>query len=188
MNIALFGADGQSISLVQSMTATGRNVVCFACDIPSAFITAVEELFPNGIEARPWELLLDTSQFDVVVVAPSDDVDRRARQLPKLVQVGVPMILLHPACESIVGYELEMIRKDAGGVLIPVSPGVYHPAMFRLEQLARAPSGELGRVQQLTFDRELADRTEESVLRQFAQDAMLIRLILGDATKRTGPG
>ena len=69
---------------------------------------------PRQLPLRPegqWEELLLADTVDGVILAPEpqrsleDPVIQEA--LRKLTQAQVPLLVVHPACESIVGYELD---------------------------------------------------------------------------------
>jgi hypothetical protein len=115
--------------------------------------------------------------------------ERRADQLRKLAQAAVPMLVIHPACEMIVGYELEMIRADSGGIMHPFVPGLNHPAIEDVQVLAQSEPSPLGEVEQVILERQIADRSRAAVLTQFARDAALLRRLLGTIHQvaATGP-
>ncbi|HEU5089681.1 MAG TPA: hypothetical protein VFT99_19635, partial [Roseiflexaceae bacterium] len=114
---------------------------------------------------------------------------RRAEQVRKLVQAGVPLLVSHPVHTSmLIYYELDMIRRETGGILIPYLPARYHPAVQLLRGRLDSASGEsadaqLGQLEQLIVDRMLAERREEAVLRQFAVDVDLVQLLCGPMNK-----
>ena len=102
-----------------------------------------------------WEALLDLELVDAVVVARGPDEDRRAEQLRKLIQTGVPLLVSHPVVDSmLIYYELDMIRRETGSVVIPDllpaapsghrKPGRHDP---------RAPESPIGRVEQVLVQR-----------------------------------
>ena len=88
-----------------------------------------------------WEELFLQSSADAVIVgrggkeaaarANIDPAERRADQLRKLVQAAVPLIVVCPACEAIVGFEIEMIRRGYQSIIVPFIPGGFRPASDR---------------------------------------------------------
>jgi len=137
-----------------------------------------------------WEALFISGTADAVVVgrggaevaiaANIDPVERRADQLRKLVQAAVPLVIVCPACEAIVGFEIEMIRSDTKSVIVPYSPGFFGSAVRELEGIVslreNSPCGE---IEQIAFTREQRDRSREAVLRQLARDVAIIRRLIG---------
>jgi hypothetical protein len=92
----------------------------------------------------------------------------------------VPMIVVCPACEAIVGFEIEMISRDMHGVIVPYSPGAQHPAISHLTDLvSQADVSPLGKVEQIALERERGDRSREAVLVQLARDVAVLRQLVG---------
>src|SRR5262249_47889476 len=108
------------------------------------------------------------------------DAERRAEQLRKLAQAAVPMIVVCPACEAIIGFEIEMIRRDTRGILVPYSPGADHPAISGLADLTfSGESSPLGKIEQIVLERESSDRSRDAVLVQLSRDAAVLRQLIG---------
>jgi hypothetical protein len=82
-----------------------------------------------------------------------------------------------------------MIRQAAGGRIVPYRPGMYHPAVHDVAELVRSgPEGPLGHIEQILWQRELADRTRESVLTHLAADLALLRRWIGRLTSLAASG
>jgi predicted dehydrogenase len=100
------------------------------------------------------------------------------------VQAGRTLVLSQPLELSMLwAYELDMIRKDSGARLIPVLPDRLHPFLTRLKETIEAGlagAGALGPLETIECQRRLRDRSRESVLGQFARDADLLRVLVGD--------
>ena len=81
-------------------------------------------------------------------------------------------------------YELEMIRRETACPVLAYLPARWHPAIPTL-RTARDGRKQIANrsVEQLSFQRYIAQRDRETVLRQFAVDADLLQFIAGDATK-----
>ncbi len=198
MKFALLGCDDEALELVASALAEGNHALVAAYDV-AAYQARLRQLAPLARYNDDWESLLVGSEAEAVIVArgkfdPSAESgfsgdERRADQLRKLAQAAVRMLVVHPACEMIVGYELEMIRADSGGVMLPYVPGLHHPAIAELETLAADETSPLGEVEQVTLERQMADRSRTAVLTQFARDAALMRRLLGTICQiaATGP-
>ncbi len=156
-------------------------------DFPAVDRSALKGALP-GTEEAPWEILLNDSRIDAVVVAtPAEgaDPELRAEQLRKLVQAGVPLLVAHPVLDSVlIYYELDMIRGESGGVVVPYLPGRWSPEVKRMAELVAAgEESPIGRIEQAAFDRALSRRDKPTALAQFARDVDLIRAVCGDVTR-----
>jgi predicted dehydrogenase len=127
MNLGLLGID-PSTATVAAAALRGGVRIPVACDMPAG--AAPLEPSPRSVS---WEHLLDPATCDAVLVASSDWSDDRAEVVRKLVQAGRPLILSQPLDLSMLyAYELDMIRRDSGAVLVPILPDRLHPFMARL--------------------------------------------------------
>lgn len=199
MKLALLGADDESLALVRWAVRSGQHDLVSAFDVgPRAM--DVRAIAPHVRLNEDWESLVLGSAVDAVIVARAGaglanetgipDDERRADQLRKLAQAAVPMLVVCPACEAIVGFEIEMIRRDAKGVIIPFVPNLGHPAMAQLRALIDAGDAPpIGQVEQITFERQDVHRDRAAVLLQLARDVALLRELIGNirSVNATGP-
>ncbi len=123
-----------------------------------------------------WESLLASDTAEAVIVCPGADADLRAEQLRKLVQAGVPLILTHPVDDSmLICYELDMIRRETGCVMLPYVAYRWHEGLKRLATiLADGTGSPIGAAEQIVMERALEDRSRPQVVRQFARDVELL--------------
>jgi hypothetical protein len=189
MRIALLGADQESLTLVRWAVEKGGHelVAAYDSDSHSAVIRGIA---PAVRLTESWEELLLGTAANAVVMGRGgkeaaarqaiDFIERRADQLRKLVQAAVPMIVVCPACEAIVGFEIEMIRRDTNAVIFPYVPHMYHPGVLRLEEMVRLPGDSpIGDIEQVAFEREQEDRTRPPVLNRLARDMTLLHVLIG---------
>jgi hypothetical protein len=187
MKLALLGADDDSLDLIR--WALEREVHVLTASYDSDDHAAVVRLLaPNVRTTANWEELLLGSAADAVIVgrggkeaaarAGLDFAERRADQLRKLVQARVPLIVVCPACEAIVGFEIEMIRRDVKSVIVPYVPE-DRPPIRALAELISGDETPIGKIEQISFEREQTDRSREAVLIQLARDATLLRCLIG---------
>jgi predicted dehydrogenase len=170
MQIATVGADAQIESLVAAARRSGH-VVREAADVPAG---------------TPSELL-DGTACDAVAVGTSDWSPARAELVRLLVQTGRTLVLAQPLEPSMLwAYELEMIARDSGAVLVPFLPDRLHPFIGRLAaeiEAAVAGAGPRGPLESVRLERTLADRSRASVLAAFARDVDLIRVLVGEPAR-----
>jgi len=180
MRFALLGSDPDALALATAAAESGRHQLTCLVEVAPADAAALRSLAPRARDEREWEVLLTDEAADTVIVASDPDEDRRAEQLRKLIQERKPLLIVHPVFPSmLLYYELDMIRRETGCVLLPYLPWRTHPAV---EQL-RGWTGErdrLGRLEQVVFERSMAERTQPRVLEQFARDADLLRSLCGE--------
>lgn len=147
----------------------------------------VLRLFEDA-EPGAWEQFLDAAACDAVVVGG----EGRADAVRTLVQVGRPLVLAQPVELSMLwAWEIEMIRQDVGGVIVPILPARLHPFVARLRRLvegAIAGSSDLGTLETVEFERRLPDRRREAVLESLSRDADLVRVIVGEPEKLSAFG
>lgn len=199
MRLAIIGADQESLELVRWAVREGGHELVSAFDA-GHHGSELRSIAPGVRLGENWESLLLGSGVEVVVIGRGSagssnqtgipDDERRADQLRKLAQAAVPMLVFVPACEAIVGYEIEMIRCDANGVIVPYAPGACHPNVRGLEDLASRDEGSsIGAIEQIVVERETPARGRGDVLVQFARDVGLLRRVIGTirSINATGP-
>jgi hypothetical protein len=197
MRLALLGIDEEALAIARwAVLADGHELVA-AYDVG----TRGDEVtsFAPAAVSGDWESLVLRTHCDAVIVARGRaglasatgiaDDERRADQLRKLAQAATPMLVVCPACEAIVGFEIEMIRRDSRGIIVPFVPGQWRPELGKLagwlDQAERSP---IGRIEQVLLERELTDRNRPAVLAQFARDAALLRRLVGTIRSVTASG
>jgi hypothetical protein len=140
---------------------------------------------------QSWEILL-TGKADglppcdaVLVSTSSTDPERRLEQMRKLAGAGMPMLVSHPVHASMLAYyELDMIRRETGCVMLPFLPARTHPLAVRLhEWIDRAEESPLGLIDQIGFDRPLSPTSKATVVAHFARDSDLLRYFGGEVTQ-----
>jgi hypothetical protein len=179
MKFALLGVDQETLELARVLALRGEHEIT-AIYQPGAFAGQIRTSFPEAQIGDDWEDLLLAGAADCVVVGRgAASEEERGEQLKRLVQAAVPQVVIHPACEYILGYEIEMIRKDLRSVIVPYFPGSRGQIWANLRQLALEGADGLGRVEQLVVERPLAVRTPQAVLAQLARDATVVRYVLG---------
>jgi hypothetical protein len=199
MKLALLGADDESLTLVRWAVEAAEHQLVAAYDVGSR-AADVQRLAPAARLGESWETLVLGSAVDAVIVGRGvaglaeqtgiPDNERRAEQLRKLAQAAVPMLVICPACEAIIGFEVEMIRRDTHAVIMPIVPGASHPAVLRIEELVSwRQSSPIGNIEQITLEREQADRSRDAVLVQLSRDAGLLRRLIGtiQSVSASGP-
>lgn len=183
MKLALLGTDEQTMPLARAAADAGQHLA--AVFQPSANDwDELRSLAPGISRVDHWQELLADGLADAIVVARGER-DERLEPLRLLFQAGVAVAVSHPVVPSMLDYyELDMNRQEGGGVVLPLVPGRWHPAIEQLRQMMAADgAGTLGRIEQIVFERQLADRSKQQVLEHFARDAELAKALAGELTK-----
>ena len=188
MKLALLGADPDALRLALWVARSEHHQLVAVYDGDELY-GELSPVAPLAAWSDSWESLLHGTVADAVIVARSGEPEMRAERLRKLVQAAIPMIVVHPVCEAIVGFELEMIRRDTGCVIIPYLPDVLHPAVERaIGLLQPREDNMLGHLDQVNFDRTLHRPHFSALIAQIASDVQLIRMLIGEVTKVAAMG
>jgi myo-inositol 2-dehydrogenase/D-chiro-inositol 1-dehydrogenase len=180
MRFSLLGTDDETLAIARAVVAAGH-VLRAAFEPRRTDLQTLRQLAPAIEVVDDWALLVGERAADAVIVARGNE-DRRVEQLRVLFQAGVPTIVVHPVVSSMLDYyELDMNRQESGSLAIAYVPAVWHPAVERLHEAITA--GSFGHLEQVVFERQLAERTRESVLAHFVRDVEVARLLCGDLTK-----
>jgi predicted dehydrogenase len=179
MDLALLGIDANALALARAAVRQGHRLV-WAYDLAGRE-AEIMALAPGLTLAQHWEALLGGAIAQGVIVASGDN-DERGEQLRRLAAERVPLLVCQPVHSSTLLYlELDMIRRDVGGIVLPYLASRFHPAVAEVQGLLAA--GRLGPLEQLVGERFLAARSRTAVLWHFMEDVALLRLFLGDVTK-----
>lgn len=177
MRFALIGIDDLSRTLVHALAQSPVHSLV-ATYLSRAESNELAGWISHLPQTESWESLLARRDVDAVLVASGGDPILREEQLKRLVQGAIPLVVVHPACDVMFAYELEMMRREAGGVIVPIAPHWWHPGMERLVTWCRQQTTPQS-IEQVNFQRSLVDRRREPVLHQFVRDAWPIRRLIG---------
>jgi len=177
MKLGLYGWDSQVAAVVRVARSEGVEIgpVCLLPEGHGSGLTAT---------ADSWEALVDERACDGILVGVEAWDDARTEGLRHFVQAGRPLLISHPLTLSmLLAYELDMIRSDVGGVLLPFLPNRQHPFVSRLLEAVESGLvgvGRLGRLESAGMIRRMPERSKEDVLGWLARDADLMRLLVGE--------
>jgi hypothetical protein len=170
VKLALLGADSDMLDLLRTLAESADRIIV-AYGVPENFRQPIQDLSPLVQFRDDWEALLHESVADALIVASrrgSDVAAQRSEQLRKVAQSGMPLLVIHPACEAIVVY----------------SPDKYHPALETIHKWASDPAqSPLGQVEQVIVERELSNRDSDELRHQLARDMELLRRLVGEVRR-----
>lgn len=178
MKFALLGLDAETRAIALEAQSNSRHELAGAYDIPESGRAGLR--LPVG---GKWEELL-SGIADVVIVARGEDEELTAERLRKLVQVGVPAAISHPALSSmLVYYELDMIRQSTNSLMIPLVGDRWRQGVGDLAEILRNPASGLGPLEQVTIERGAKDRSRRETLWRLARDLETIDELFGEMTR-----
>jgi predicted dehydrogenase len=158
-----------------------------------AFVDQQAAALPETTQIQPassWEAILDHPDIDAVILAAPDSPNAVTDdQLRKLAQTGIRIIVQHPACESIVGYEIEMIRVEYGSELLPYMATCHHPHLATLAGWITAEGDSpIGSFQSLSMERHPSSYRAEELMKQFSHDLVLLECLVGNPRRLSAIG
>lgn len=181
MRLAVLGTDPDLLALVAAATADTHRIVWLG-DVRPDEAAGLRDLLPAAPSpSANWEVLLDHATTDAVLVGRGTaDDELRAEQLRRLVAEAVPLLAVHPAVLSVlVYYELDMLRRETGGILRHYNPFVDHPSISDLARCVRDGHDAIGPVFQVSCTRHVAGASREAVLGNLARDVELLAAVAG---------
>ena len=148
----------------------------------------LRELFSAG------RRIPDRAAFDraavssVVLVGTGGGLEERESLLRDLARDAVPLAMIQPPCSGIFAAEMDMIQQDTDAPMIPLHPDSLHPAIDFLSKSCSTWTDDTpnGKIEQIVMERQTEDRSPESVKRLLAQDALLMRRLIGSFQKVGG--
>jgi hypothetical protein len=174
MRLAVIGRDRYIDQLVfAARKREDIQVVLFYPDSPG-------DQLPGVSATEGWESLAAETDVDAVLVAAAKETtrERRAEQLRMLIQMDLSLLVVHPGCEAIVAFEIEMQAEAESVRLITYQPWASHPVWDSVANCIRNP-GSLGSVSQVVLERRLERDDHQIALHALAQDACIIRRLIG---------
>ncbi|MFM8735307.1 MAG: hypothetical protein ACKOC8_08955 [Pirellulales bacterium] len=181
MRLGLLGSD-RGIADVAAAAVRRGDRFALACGVDEGVARAC-----GATPTASWQPLLDAGVCDAVLVGADGWNAERAEAVRMLVQAGRPLVLAQPLELSMLwAYELDMIRRDTGSLLVPCLPDRLHPFIARLRATvvdAAAGVATVGTIEAMHLERRMPDRSQDRVLAALSRDADLVRAIAGDPAR-----
>jgi hypothetical protein len=190
MKLALLGTDPDVLRLAAAARDAGHEIR-WVGDVRPEDAEAMKFLAPGLAERPPeWELLLDHDIAEAVLVGRgSADTELRAEQLKRLAAEAIPLLVVHPIFDSVLPYyEVDMIRRETGGIVRHFNPMAGHPFVSDLAEWVRDGHRSTGAIHQLSCERQLHEPTRASVLAHLARDVELVAAVAGIIRRVTAVG
>jgi predicted dehydrogenase len=190
MKLAILGTDPDLLRLATAATAEGHSLAWLG-DVRPEDAEAVARLTPNlADQSAEWELVLARSTADAVMVGRGTaSSELRAEQLKRIAAEAMPLLVVHPACDSVLPYyEVDMTRREMGGLVRHFNPVAGHPIFAELASWVRDGQPAIGTIHQVTCERRTADTSRASVMRHLARDVEALATVAGDIRRVSAIG
>jgi hypothetical protein len=190
MQLALLGTDADSLQLAAAAVSQGHRI-SWVGDVRHRDAATVANLSPERVDhSGEWEVVLDRGTADAVIVglgtAPGE---LRAEQLKRITAEAMPLLVVHPACDSVLPYyEVDMTRREMGGVVQHYNPIANHPVFAELAAWARDGQDAIGPFHNITCERRTADLSRANVMRCLARDVEPLAAVAGDIRRVSAIG
>ena len=180
MEFAILDADASMRELLEAIRASSTHHLRRWYG-SSEYQPKLASLFPGGVAAGSAADLTQAVGNEIVLVGGGGDSAVREAALRELARSGVPLVLALPVCSAIFAFELDMIQRDTGGLMLPCHGAVHHPAIQTLAAWIVDPrQSPVGRIEQVVLERTAHDRRDHAVRGALARDGLIFRRLLGD--------
>lgn len=190
MKLAILGTDSDILQLAAAAVAQGH-VISWVADIRPQDADALRTLAPSlADQATEWELVLDRGTANAVLVGRGmASSELRAEQFKRIAAEAMPMLAVHPATDSVLPYyEVDMARREMGGVVSHYNPLANHPVFVELAKWVREGHPTIGPIHQVTCERRIADASRANVIRCLARDVEPLAIVAGDIRRVSAIG
>jgi hypothetical protein len=189
MKLAILGTDSDILQLAAAAQSERHEIVWIG-DIrleDTAALTSMGRLVDRGSE---WELLLDRAIADAVLVGRGTASNElRAERVKRLATEGMPLVIVHPAFESVLTcYEVDMIRRETGALVQHYNPLMGHPVAVEAAAWVRNSHPAIGPIHQISCERHVTVAARDDVLAHLARDVELLAAVAGDIRRVTAIG
>ena len=184
MNLAILGTDSTVLVFIEAAISLGHQVVWLGDVRPENAVT-LHHLFPALTPEPNWEVVLDHALADAVIVGQgTQHENERFERVKRLVADGIATVVTFPFSTSVLPYyELDMVRRDVGGILLALGPWTQAPPLRELADLITDGHGEIGQIRSISWVQQLATSGRVVVLEALAADAEAILGLVGNITK-----
>src|SRR4051812_3755201 len=124
MKLAILGTDSDILQLAAAARSERHEIVWLG-DIRAEDTSAFNSVAPGMVDrGSEWELLLDRAIADAVLVGRGTASDElRAERVKRLATEAMPLLIVHPAFESVLTYyKIDMTRRETGAIVRHYNP------------------------------------------------------------------
>ena len=129
MKLAILGTDSDILQLAAAARSERHEIVWLG-DVRAEDAAAIDSIAPGMADrGSEWELLLDRAIADAVLIGRGTASNElRAERVKRLATEGMPLVIVHPAFESVLTYyEVDMTRRETGAIVQHYNPLMGHP-------------------------------------------------------------
>ena len=112
-----------------------------------------------------------------------------AERIKRLVTEGMPLLIVHPAFDSVLSYyEVDMTRRESGAVVQHYNPLMGNPVTLEVAGWICDGHPATGTIHQVSCERRVAVAARDEVLAHLARDVELLAAVAGDVRRVTAIG
>jgi predicted dehydrogenase len=185
MQFAVLGTDPDVMALLAAAISLGHEIVWLGEVRPEDAEAVARLVSPSLAPSTDWEMLLDQATADAVLVGRGTaSPELRAEQLKRLATDAVPLLVVHPACESVlIYYEVDMIRRETRCLVRHYNPLVGLAVIHEMAEWVRGGHPQVGPIHQVSCERQTLGGQKATVLYGLARDVELLLALAGDIRK-----
>jgi hypothetical protein len=192
MKFALLDPDDDALALTAALLRDGRNELTLFDSPDETVVAQLESFAPSADRITEWEAVLAGSN-DFVLVGTAGPAQRRFEQLRRLLLENVAVIFVHPfGLQTLEYHELDMNRQATNTAIVPYAPLRHHTAASCITALSGAAAltelPTIGRLEQITIERQARVRSRPAALRHFVRDVGLVLRAVGPCNKVSALG
>src|SRR3954463_7376157 len=157
MKLAILGTDSDILQLAAAARSERHEIVWLG-DIRAEDTSAFNSVAPGMVDrSTEWELLLDRAIADAVLIGRGmASNELRAERVKRLATEGMPLVVVHPAFESVLTYyEVDMTRRETGAIVQHYNALIGHPLVAKLADWIRNGHPTIGPIHQLSCERQV---------------------------------
>src|SRR6476620_10636405 len=151
MKLAILGTDSDILQLAAAARSERHEIVWLG-DVGTEDAAPLYSIAPGMVDrGGEWELLLDRAISDAVLVGHGTASNElRAERVKRLATEGMPLVLVHPAFQSVLTYHgVDMTRRETGAIVQHYNPLMGHPVAAEAAGWVRNGHPTIGPIHQL---------------------------------------
>jgi hypothetical protein len=190
MKLAILGTDSDILQLAAA-ARSARHEIVWLGDVRAEDTGPLASIAPGMADrGGQWELLLDRAIADAVLIGRGTASNElRAERVKRLATEAMPLLIVHPAFESVLTYyEVDMTRRETGAIVGHFNPLMGHPVAVEAADWVTNGHPTIGPIHQLSCERQVSVAAREDVLVHLARDVELLATVAGDIRRVTAIG
>ena len=153
MKFALLGESGPALELAREISQCDEHQLVAGYEIVNR--EEFRRVAPEANCNEDWQAVLHGTAANAIIVSKSDTIEDRSDQLHKLAQAGLALIAVHPACEMLDAFQIQMVQTDTQQPIVAYYPGIDHPGVTQLRELIMSDNPATGEITRIEIQRSV---------------------------------